>query len=77
MRLGARLPLAVFVEVNPEWSPDDDAVAYLDDLRGEHGFTLERLGAGYQLETLFPAHVIAPVEISAAPSHECDLLLTR
>jgi FkbM family methyltransferase len=70
-------PLALFVEFNPLWSDDSDAVRYLDELRLEHGFALKRLGAGYQLATLFPAHVGEPVEIADVPPHECDLLLTR
>jgi FkbM family methyltransferase len=70
-------PLALFVEFNPEWSGADDAVRFLDELRREHGFALKRLGAGYTLETLFPATPAAPVDIAEVPPHECDLLLTR
>jgi FkbM family methyltransferase len=70
-------PLAVFVEFNPDWSDDEDAIRYLDELRHAHGFALERLGAGYDLETLFPARAAEPVEIAEVPPHECDLLLTR
>lgn len=73
--LGERL--AVFVEFNPRWSEDAHAIRRLDDLRRAYGFTLQRLSAGYLLETLFPPHVEAPVEIAEVPHHECDLLLTR
>jgi FkbM family methyltransferase len=70
-------PLAVFVEFNPQWSVEPAAAGYLDELRREHGFRLQRLSAGYRLETLFPAAVAAPVDISEVPPHECDLLLSR
>jgi FkbM family methyltransferase len=70
-------PLTLFLEFNPGWSNDGDAVGYLGDLRHAHGFALQRLGAGYDLETLFPARAVEPVEIEEVPPHECDLLLTR
>jgi FkbM family methyltransferase len=73
--LGERL--ALFVEFNPGWIDDDAAIRRLDDLRRAYGFTLQRLSAGYLLETLFPRRVEAPVEIAEVPHHECDLLLTR
>jgi FkbM family methyltransferase len=73
--LGERLTL--FVEFNPAWIDDPDAIRRLDDLRRVYGFTLQRLSAGYLLETLFPPRVEAPVEIAAVPYYECDLLLTR
>jgi FkbM family methyltransferase len=73
--LGERL--AVFVEFNPRWSEDAQAIRRLDDLRRAYGFTLERLSAGYLLGTLFPPQVEPPVEIAEVPPHECDLLLTR
>jgi FkbM family methyltransferase len=70
-------PLAVFVEFNPAWSEEAEAARFLDGLCRARGFTLQRLSAGYQLETLFPPRVEAPVNIASVPSHECDLLLTR
>jgi FkbM family methyltransferase len=60
--LGERL--ALFIEFNPGWTDDTDAVRRLDDLRHAYGFTLQRLSAGYLLETLFPPRVEAPVEIA-------------
>jgi FkbM family methyltransferase len=73
--LGERL--AVLVEFNPRWSADPNAIGRLDELRRTYGFNLQRLSAGYLLETLFPSKLEAPVELAKAPSHECDLLLTR
>jgi FkbM family methyltransferase len=73
--LGERL--ALFVEFNPGWIDDADAIRRLDHLRRAYGFTLQRLSAGYLLETLFPGRVEAPIEIAEVPHHECDLLLTR
>jgi FkbM family methyltransferase len=70
-------PLSVFVEFNPGWSRDPDAAGYLEALCREHGFALYRLAAGYDLATLFPARISAPVAIDHVPPHECDLLLTR
>jgi FkbM family methyltransferase len=70
-------PLAVLVEFNPLWSAHERAVEDVTGLCREHGFALQRVSAGYSLETLFPARVAAPVPIDAVPPHECDLLLTR
>ncbi len=70
-------PLSVFVEFNPGWSDDADAASQLEEICRSNGFTLQRLSAGYALETMFPAHLDAPVRIDEVPPHECDLLLTR
>jgi FkbM family methyltransferase len=69
--------LAVLVEFNPAWSAHEHPIDYLADLCREQGFAMQRLSAGYSLETLFPARANPPVAITSVPPHECDLLLTR
>ena len=74
--LAAGAPLAVIVELSPEWSLEDPA-PFFEDLCRRHRLTPYRLVNEYSLDGYFPARIEPPVRIQAIPSERCDLLLVR
>jgi len=74
--LAAGSPIAVIVELSPDWSLDPPA-PFVEDLCRRHGLTPYRLVNEYSLDGYFPARIQAPVPIAAIPTGRCDLLLAR
>lgn len=74
--LAAGAPIAVIVELSPEWSLEDPA-SFIEDLCRRHRLTPYRLANEYSLAGYFPARIERPERIDAIPSDRCDLLLVR
>jgi FkbM family methyltransferase len=74
--VGEGAPLALFVELSPEWSEEEPA-PYVEDLCRRHGFRPFRLVNEYSFEGYFPARIVPPIPLDAIPAERCDLLLRR
>ena len=74
--LAAGAPIAVIVELSPEWSLDDPA-PFIEDLCRRHRLTPYRVVNEYSLDGYFPARIVPPVRVRTIPSERCDLLLVR
>ncbi len=74
--LAVGAPIAVIVELSPEWSLDPPA-PFVEGLCRRHGLTPYRLVNEYSLDGYFPARIQPPVPIDAVPAERCDLLLVR
>ena len=74
--LAVGAPVAVIVELSPEWSLEDPA-PFVEDLCRRHRLTPYRLVNEYSLDGYFPARIEPPRRIHAIPSERCDLLLVR
>ncbi len=74
--LGGSSPLALLVEISPEWS-DESPAAYLDRLCREHGLVPWRVRNDYSLDAYYPSVVEPPVRIDAIPRERADLILVR
>ena len=74
--LAAGAPIALIVELSPEWSSEEPG-PFIEDLCRRHGLSRYRLANEYSLDGYFPARIEAPVAIEAIPSGRCDLLLLR
>jgi FkbM family methyltransferase len=72
----ADAPLAVIVELSPDWSTADPA-AFVDDLCRTRGFVPWRLVNEYTRSGYFPPRLVAPARLEQIPSERCDLLLAR
>ena len=74
--LDAGAPVAVIVELSPDWSSEPPA-PFVEDLCRRHGLTPYRLVNEYSLDGYFPARIVPPTPIDAIPHERCDLLLAR
>ena len=74
--LAAGAPIAMIVELSPEWSLEDSA-PFVEDLCRRHRLRPYRLVNEYSLDGYFPAGIEPPAPIAAIPSERCDVLLVR
>lgn len=74
--LAAGAPVAVIVELSPEWSVEEPA-AFIEELCRRHRLMPYRLVNEYNLDGYFPARIEPPTRIDAIPPERCDLLLVR
>lgn len=74
--LAAGAPVALFVEVSPEWSGGDPA-SFFDDLCRRHGLMTWLLSNEYSLEGCFPSRLKPPRLMYSLPPGRCDVLLVR
>ena len=74
--LAAGAPVAVIVELSPEWSIEEPA-SFIEGLCRRHRLTPYRLVNEYSLDGYFPARIVPPAPLDAIPSERCDLLLAR
>jgi FkbM family methyltransferase len=72
----AGAPLAVIVELSPDWRIADPA-AFVDALCQKRGFVPWRLVNEYTREGYFPPRLVSPARLERIPSGRCDLLLAR
>jgi hypothetical protein len=72
----ADAPLAVIVELSPDWSITDPA-AFVDALCRKRGLVPWRLVNEYTREGYFPPRLVSPARLERIPSGRCDLLLAR
>jgi FkbM family methyltransferase len=69
-------PLALIVELSPEWSTEPPA-PFVEDLCRRHALTRFQLSNEYTFDGYFPARIKPPELIDAIPAGRCDLLLRR
>lgn len=69
-------PIALIVELSPDWSLQEPA-QFVEGLCRRHGLTPFLLVNEYSLDGYFPVRIEPPVLIERIPSGRCDLLLTR
>jgi FkbM family methyltransferase len=74
--LGGRSPLAVVIEISPEWAAESPG-PFVDRLCREHGFALWRVANEYSVDAYFPTRPEPPYRIDFVPDERADLILAR